>query len=69
VVPADEIDKRYYERPYYVVPDDKNSEQAFAVIRDALKNKDRVALAVLSLPTGSTSSRLKPSGRACSRRR
>jgi DNA end-binding protein Ku len=45
VVPADEIDKRYYERPYYVVPDDKNSEEAFAVIRDALKNKDRVALA------------------------
>lgn len=45
VVPADEIDKRYYERPYYVVPEDKNGEEAFAVIRDALKNKDRVALA------------------------
>lgn len=45
VVPADEIDKRYYERPYYVVPDEKNAEEAFAVIRDALKGKDRVALA------------------------
>ncbi len=45
VVPAEEIDKRYHERPYYVVPEDENGEEAFAVIRDALKNKDRVALA------------------------
>ena len=44
-VPATEIDKRYYERPYYIVPDGKTSEEAFAVIRDAMKDKDRVALA------------------------
>ena len=44
-VPAAEIDKRYYERPYYIVPDDKSGEEAFAVIRDAMKDKDRVALA------------------------
>jgi DNA end-binding protein Ku len=44
-VPADEIDKRYYERPYYIVPDDESGEQAFAVIRDAMKDKGRVALA------------------------
>lgn len=44
-VPADEIDKRYYERPYYIVPDDKSGEEAFAVIRDAMKDKGRVALA------------------------
>jgi Ku protein len=44
-VPAQEIDKRYYERPYYIVPDGKSGEEAFAVIRDAMKDKDRVALA------------------------
>ena len=44
-VPADEIDKRYYERPYYIVPDDESGEEAFAVIRDAMKDKGRVALA------------------------
>jgi DNA end-binding protein Ku len=44
-VPEDEIDKRYYERPYYIVPDNKSGEEAFAVIRDAMKDKGRVALA------------------------
>ena len=44
-VPEEEIDKRYYERPYYIVPDAKSGEEAFAVIRDAMKDKDRVALA------------------------
>lgn len=43
-VPDDEIDKRYYEKPYYLVPDDKSGEEAFAVIRDAMKDKGRVAL-------------------------
>src|SRR5215475_4579663 len=44
-VPDEEIDKRYYERPYYITPDDKSGEEAFAVIRDAMKDKGRVALA------------------------
>src|SRR5512145_1652569 len=44
-VPEEEIDKRYYERPYYIVPDGESGEEAFAVIRDAMKDKGRVALA------------------------
>ncbi len=44
-VPAGEIDKRYYDRAYYIVPDAKNGEEAYAVIRDAMKDKGRVALA------------------------
>jgi DNA end-binding protein Ku len=44
-VPEEEIDKRYYERPYYVVPEGKGGEEAFAVIRDAMRHKGRVALA------------------------
>jgi Ku protein len=44
-VPRDEIDQRYREKPYYIAPDGKDGLDAFAVIRDAMKNKDRVALA------------------------
>ena len=44
-VPEEEIDKRYYERPYYIVPNGKSGDEAFAVIRDAMKDKGRVALA------------------------
>jgi DNA end-binding protein Ku len=44
-VPEKEIDKRNYERPYYIVPDAKSGEEAFAVIGDAMKDKGRVALA------------------------
>src|SRR5688572_802026 len=43
-VPRSEIDKRYFERPYYIVPAEKNAADAFAVIRDAMKDKDRVAI-------------------------
>jgi DNA end-binding protein Ku len=44
-VPEEDIDKRYYERPYYIVPDGAGGEEAFAVIRDAMRDKGRVALA------------------------
>jgi DNA end-binding protein Ku len=48
-VPRDEIDKRYLNHPYYIVPDGKAGADAFAVIRDAMKNQDRVALARIVL--------------------
>jgi DNA end-binding protein Ku len=48
-VPRDEIDKRYLDNPYYIVPDGKAGVDAFAVIRDAMKDKDRVALARIVL--------------------
>jgi DNA end-binding protein Ku len=44
-VPESDIDKRYYERPYYIVPEGKGGAEAFAVIRDAMKDKGKVALA------------------------
>jgi DNA end-binding protein Ku len=44
-VPKDEIDQRYLDRPYYVAPGgDKVGDEAFAVIRDAMKDTGRVAL-------------------------
>jgi len=44
-VPRSEIDKRYLDKPYYIAPGGKTGAEAFAVIRDAMKDKDRVALA------------------------
>ena len=48
-VPKDEIDKRYLNHPYYIAPDGKAGIDAFAVIRDAMKDQDRVALARIVL--------------------
>ena len=48
-VPKDEIDKRYINHPYYIAPDGKAGIDAFAVIRDAMKDQDRVALARIVL--------------------
>ncbi len=48
-MPRDEIDKRYLNNPYYIAPDGKAGVDAFAVIRDAMKDQDRVALARIVL--------------------
>ncbi|MGJ4953473.1 Ku protein [Bradyrhizobium sp. HKCCYLS20291] len=48
-VPRDEIDQRYLNHPYYIAPDGKAAVDAFAVIRDAMKDQDRVALARIVL--------------------
>jgi len=48
-VPEDEIDKRYLDHPYYIAPNGKAGIDAFAVIRDAMKDKGRVALARIVL--------------------
>ena len=44
-VPRAEIDKRYLDKPYYIAPNGKVGIEAFAVIRDAMQDKKRVALA------------------------
>jgi len=44
-VPFAQIDKRYYDQPYYIVPNDDVGVEAFAVIREAMVGKGVVALA------------------------
>jgi DNA end-binding protein Ku len=44
-VPRAEIDDRYLESPYYISPTDQVGQEAFAVIRDAIREKKMVALA------------------------
>jgi len=48
-VPKHEIDNRYLDHPYYIAPDGKAGIDAFVVIRDAMKDQDRVALARIVL--------------------
>src|SRR6266478_2890497 len=62
-VPRDEIDKRYYNNPYYVAPDGKAAIDAFAVIRDAMKDEDRVALARIVLTNREHVMAIEPLGK------
>jgi DNA end-binding protein Ku len=43
-VPKSDIDGRYLIRPYYLVPDGKVGHDAFAVIRETIRNMDKVAI-------------------------
>jgi len=43
-VSKDDIDPRYIIRPYYLVPDGKVGHDAFAVIRETIRNMDMVAI-------------------------
>ena len=62
-VPVDEIERRYFDRPYYIVPDGKAGEEAFAVIRDAMKDKGRVALAKIVLTNRQHIMAIEPMGK------
>ena len=62
-VPAEDIDQRYLDRPYYIVPDGKAGADAFAVIRDAMKRKDKVALGRVVLSSREHVIALRPLGK------
>src|SRR3989442_1467533 len=44
-VPKKKIDELYLNSPYYIVPDGEVGQQAFAVIREAIRKEGMVALA------------------------
>ncbi len=44
-VPKNEIDELYLNSPYYIVPDGEVGQQAFAVIREAIRREGMVAIA------------------------
>ncbi|MET0308249.1 MAG: Ku protein [Sphingomonas sp.] len=62
-VDADEIDVLYYERPYFVVPADDLAEEAFIVLREALRRTRKVGLGQLALRGREYVVSLKPCGR------
>ena len=44
-VPREQIDERYLDSPYYITPNDQVGQDAFAVLREAMRGKGMVALA------------------------
>lgn len=42
--PADEIDRIYWDEPYYLAPDGKIAEETFEVIREAMARSRQIAL-------------------------
>jgi DNA end-binding protein Ku len=47
-VDAADIDPEYFEKPYFVVPENDTQAQAFAVVRQALKEMKKVALSKIA---------------------
>jgi DNA end-binding protein Ku len=46
---ASQIDPRYYERPYYIVPKDEVAAEGYLVIREALRKAGKVGLGQLTM--------------------
>jgi DNA end-binding protein Ku len=64
-VDQNEIDPIYFERPFFVLPDDENedAEEAYIVLRDALKKTKKVGLGQLVIRGKSSIVAIKPCGK------
>jgi DNA end-binding protein Ku len=62
-VDTHEIDVFYFEKPFYVVPADDLANEAFIVLREALKQSKKVALGQLALRGRENLVSLKPCGK------
>jgi DNA end-binding protein Ku len=51
-VDADAVDPRYFDTPYYVVPQ-KGGEKAYALLREAIKNTGKVGIGKITMRTNS----------------
>ena len=62
-VPRDEIDELYLRDPYYLVPEGEVAQQAFAVIREAIRKEGMVALAKIVFTSREHIIALEPRGK------
>jgi DNA end-binding protein Ku len=62
-VPATQIDKRYFDSPYYITPNDTVGQDAFAVIREAMRGKGMVALGRVVMAKRERVIALEPEGK------
>ena len=62
-VDLDEVDVLYYEKPYYVVPADDLAEEAYVVLREALRQSRKAGIGQLSLRGREQLVSLRPCGR------
>jgi len=58
-----DIDPIYYDKPYYVVPADDLAEEAFVVLRDALRKAKKIGIGQLAMRGQEYVVSLKPCGR------
>ncbi|MFL6720642.1 MAG: Ku protein [Sphingomonas sp.] len=62
-VDTNEIDPMYYDKPYFVVPADDLAEEAYVVLRDALKAAGKIGVGQLAMRGQEYVVALKPCGR------
>jgi DNA end-binding protein Ku len=62
-VGACEIDPLYYDKPYYMTPADELAQDAFIVIRDALRRSEKVGLGQLTLRGKENLVAIRPAGK------
>jgi DNA end-binding protein Ku len=62
-VEPEAVDPRYYERPYYLLPDGEVAEEGYAVIQKALKQANKIGVGQLILRGQSNIVALEPCGR------
>jgi DNA end-binding protein Ku len=62
-VPEGEIDRIYWDNPYYLAPDGKMAQEAFGVIRTALEKSGRIALGRIVMATRERILALEPRGK------
>ena len=62
-VDNEDIDAMYFDKPYYVVPADDLAEEAYVVLRDALKAAKKVGVGQLAMRGQEYVVALKPCGR------
>ena len=62
-VPKATIDDRYRDTPYYLAPEDQVGQEAFAVIRDAMKKKKMVGIARVVMARRERIMMLEPFGK------
>ena len=61
-VSEDEIDRIYWDNPYYLAPEGKLAQEAFGVIRESMKRSGQIALGRVVLSTRERLLALEPRG-------
>jgi DNA end-binding protein Ku len=61
-VAADEIDRLYWDNPYYLAPDGQMAQEAFGVIRTAMEKSGQIALGRIVMATRERIVALEPRG-------
>jgi DNA end-binding protein Ku len=62
-VAGDEIDRLYWDNPYFIAPDGKLAQEAFGVIRTALEKSGQIALGRVVIGTRERILALEPRGK------